>query len=87
VLAGIGIAAHQVTTWASDGFTLREDELSTLLKPVRWEREARFWDGVAARANDRGVLNFGGGAKDSGGRVADALLRPESEYGRRIRGW
>lgn len=87
VLAGIGIAAHQATTWTQDGRPLREDELTALLEPVRWEREARFWDGVAASANDRGALNFGGGAKDSGGRVADALLRPESEYGRRIRGW
>ncbi len=87
VLAGIGIVAHQATTWADDSTRLRQDELSALLKPVRWEREARFWDGVAASANDRGVLNFGGGARDSGGRVADALLRPESEYGRRIRGW
>lgn len=87
VLAGIGIAAHQATTWAQDSPRLHDGELQTLLEPVRWEREARYWDGVAASANDRGVLNFGGGAKDAGGRVADALLHPQSEYGRRIRGW
>jgi hypothetical protein len=38
-----------------------------LLADIRWEREARYWDGIAASANASGVLNFGGGAKDSGG--------------------
>ncbi|WP_007023555.1 hypothetical protein [Saccharomonospora iraqiensis] len=37
-------------------------------------------------ATAKGTLNFGGGAKDAGGRVADALLYPDSEHGRRIRG-
>ncbi|MDX3384474.1 DNA sulfur modification protein DndB [Streptomyces niveiscabiei] len=87
VLAGIGIAAHQATGWAASGNSLSEEELFALLEPVRWEREAAYWDGVAASANASGVLNFGGGAKDSGGRVADALLHPDSEHGRRIRGW
>jgi hypothetical protein len=87
VLAGIGIAAHQAIGWAASGNSLSEEELFALLEPVRWEREAAYWDGVAASANASGVLNFGGGAKDSGGRVADALLYPDSEHGRRIRGW
>ncbi|WP_030888501.1 MULTISPECIES: DNA sulfur modification protein DndB [Streptomyces] len=87
VLAGIGIAAHQVTEWAAAGQRLGESELYRLLDSVRWEREARYWDGVAATANARGVLNFGGGAKDSGGKVADALLHPDTEYGRKVRGW
>ncbi|MGW0787407.1 hypothetical protein ACWD04_03940 [Streptomyces sp. NPDC002911] len=54
---------------------------------MRFEREARYWDGVAASANAVGTLNFGGGAKDSGGRVADAILGPDTDHGRRIRGW
>lgn len=87
VLAGIGIAVHQATGWASDDRMLSEEELFRLLDSVRWEREARYWDGVAASANANGVLNFGGGAKDTGGRVADALLHPETEFGRKIRGW
>ncbi|MEX3107103.1 MULTISPECIES: DNA sulfur modification protein DndB [unclassified Streptomyces] len=87
VLAGIGIAAHQATGWAASGNSLSEEELFALLEPVHWEREAAYWDGVAASANASGVLNFGGGAKDSGGRVADALLYPDSKHGRRIRGW
>ncbi|GAA2454104.1 DNA sulfur modification protein DndB [Streptomyces macrosporus] len=87
VLAGIGIAAHRATSWTTEAGRLNEGELLRLLAQVRWEREARYWDGVAASANARGVLNFGGGAKDSGGRVADALLHPDTEYGRRIRGW
>jgi hypothetical protein len=87
VLAGIGIAAHQATGWATSGRQLGQDELIGLLDSVRWEREARYWDGVAASANAQGTLNFGGGAKDSGGRVADALLHPDTEHGRKIRGW
>ncbi|MGI5145110.1 DNA sulfur modification protein DndB [Plantactinospora sp. CA-294935] len=86
VLAGIGIAAHQATGWATTGLPLADTDLSDLLAGVRWEREARYWDGVAASANAAGVLNFGGGAKDSGGRVADAILYPDSESGRKIRG-
>lgn len=57
------------------------------MEPVRFEREARYWDGVAAGANASGTLNFGGGAKDSGGRVAAAILSPDTDHGRRIRGW
>ncbi|MFF0244850.1 DNA sulfur modification protein DndB [Streptosporangium sandarakinum] len=87
VLAGLGIAAHQATGWAASGRHLGQDELFELLDSVCWEREARYWDGVAASANARGELNFGGGAKDSGGRVADALLHPDTEHGRKIRGW
>lgn len=88
VLAGLGIAAHQATSWSDPGHRrMNADELLRLLDSVRFEREARYWDGVAASANASGILNFGGGAKDSGGRVADALLQPESESGRKIRGW
>lgn len=86
VLAGIGIAAHQATGLATSGVPLTEADLLHLLADIRWERQARYWDGVAASANASGVLNFGGGAKDSGGRVADAILYPDSENGRKIRG-
>lgn len=86
VLAGIGIAAYQTTDWATSGSPLTESDLLNLLSGIRWEREARYWDGIAASANASGVLNFGGGAKDSGGRVADAILYPDTESGRKIRG-
>ncbi|MEV0611084.1 DNA sulfur modification protein DndB [Polymorphospora rubra] len=86
VLAGIGIAAHQATDWATTGIPLTDTDLLDLLSGIRWEREARYWDGIAASANSTGVLNFGGGAKDSGGRVADAILYPDTESGRKIRG-
>ncbi|MDG4774970.1 DNA sulfur modification protein DndB [Solwaraspora sp. WMMD792] len=86
VLAGIGIAAHQATGWAATGIPLTDTDLLDLLDGVQWQREARYWDGVAASANAAGVLNFGGGAKDSGGRVADAILYPDTETGRKIRG-
>ena len=86
VLAGIGIAAHQTTDWATSGIPLTDADLMNLLSGIRWERDARYWDGVAASANAAGILNFGGGAKDSGGRVADAILYPDTESGRKIRG-
>lgn len=86
VLAGVGIATHQATGWATTGLPLTETDLLDLLDDVRWERDARYWDGIAASANAAGTLNFGGGAKDSGGRVADALLYPDTESGRKIRG-
>lgn len=42
VLAGIGIAAHQATGWATLGRQLSQEELIGLLDSVRWEREARY---------------------------------------------
>ncbi|MEO3743105.1 DNA sulfur modification protein DndB [Plantactinospora sp. B5E13] len=86
VLAGLGIAAHHATGWSSSGGPLTDDDLLNLLADIRWEREAQYWDGIAASANAAGTLNFGGGAKDSGGRVADAVLYPDTESGRKIRG-
>lgn len=86
-LAGLGIAVHEATGWSASRRPLSEDDLFGLLASVRWERDARYWDGVAASANQSGFLNFRGGAKDAGGRVADAILYPETEFGRKIRGW
>lgn len=86
-LAGLGIVVHEATGWSAGGRPLSEEELFRLLASVRWERDARYWDGVAASANQSGILNFRGGAKDAGGRVADAILHPDSEFGRKIRGW
>ncbi|WP_327221514.1 hypothetical protein [Streptomyces cyaneofuscatus] len=86
VLAGLGIAVHHTTPWAEPSNALGSDQLSRLLSGIRWERDARYWDGVAAKAGASGRLNFSGGVKDSGGRVADAILYPATETGRRIRG-
>ncbi|WP_371631129.1 hypothetical protein OG892_34390 [Streptomyces sp. NBC_00341] len=86
VLAGLGIAVHHTTPWADPSNAMSARELDRLLAGICWEREARYWDGVAAKAGASGRLNFSGGVKDSGGRVADALLYPGTEAGRRIRG-
>ncbi|MFC4607085.1 hypothetical protein ACFO9E_04515 [Streptomyces maoxianensis] len=86
VLAGLGIAVHQTTPWADPMNTLGAEDLHRLLDDIKWDREARYWDGVAAKAGATGRLNFSGGVKDSGGRVADAILYPAPEAGRRIRG-
>ncbi|OKJ45220.1 DNA-sulfur modification-associated family protein [Streptomyces sp. CB01580] len=86
VLAGLGIAVHHTAPWADPVNALGADELHRLLSDIRWEREARYWDGVAAKSGASGRLNFSGGVKDSGGRVADAILYPGTEAGRRIRG-
>jgi hypothetical protein len=81
---GRGVAIDQVTTWGTGNLTVVE--ALELLSDVRWESEARCWENVAARSGVSGSLNFGGGAKDAGGRVADALLSPASSLGRQIRG-
>ncbi|MEV6794443.1 DNA sulfur modification protein DndB [Streptomyces sp. NPDC051320] len=86
VLAGLGIAVHHTMPWDASVNALSSDELRRLLTGIRWEREARYWDGVAAKASASGRLNFSGGVKDSGGRVADAILGSGTEAGRKIRG-
>lgn len=84
VLAGIGIAVHHTMPWSDPASAFRTDDLVRLLDGVHWEREAKYWDGVAAKTGTSGRLNFSGGVKDSGGRVAEAILYPATEAGRRI---
>ncbi|MEV0317867.1 DNA sulfur modification protein DndB [Streptomyces sp. NPDC050658] len=86
VIAGLGVAAHQSTPWSDSLGGVNPDELRSLLAGIRWEREAMYWDGIAAKTGTTGRLNFSGGVKDSGGRVADAILYPATEAGRQIRG-
>ncbi|MFF2502088.1 DNA sulfur modification protein DndB [Streptomyces sp. NPDC058067] len=86
VLAGVGIAVHQATSWSDPIASLDADGLDRLLSDIRWEREPAYWDGVAAKTGTSGRLNFSGGVKDSGGRVADAILYPATEAGLKIRG-
>ncbi|MFF9132386.1 DNA sulfur modification protein DndB [Streptomyces sp. NPDC014806] len=86
VLAGIGIAVHHTMPWSDPASAFRTDDLVRLLDGIHWEREAKYWDGVAAKTGTSGRLNFSGGVKDSGGRVAEAILYPATEAGRRIRG-
>ena len=62
----------------------------SVLRSVKWAREPRYWEGVAAkRATTRdgslGALSFAGGIKDSAHRVFDALYNPSSELGEKIR--
>lgn len=87
VIAAIGIAAHQTTPWADALDSTSPDDLRRLLAGIRWEREAAYWDGIAAKTGTSGRLNFSGGVRDSGGRVADAILYPATEAGRKIRGF
>ncbi|WP_225077831.1 DNA sulfur modification protein DndB [Streptomyces sp. CoT10] len=86
VIAGVGIATHHTMPWSDAASRIGTEELDRLLGGIRWEREAAYWDGVAAKTGTSGRLNFAGGVRDSGGRVADAILYPATEAGRRIRG-
>ncbi|WP_328718455.1 hypothetical protein OHT52_02540 [Streptomyces sp. NBC_00247] len=86
VLAGLGIAVHRTTPWADPMGALGVEDLYRLLADIHWDRDPRYWDGVAAKASASGRLNFSGGVKDSGGRVADAILYPATEAGRKTRG-
>jgi DndB-like DNA-sulfur modification-associated protein len=85
-LAGIGVAAHRTTSWCTEEPKLTQADLLAMLEDVVWERRADVWDGVAGRRTAKGGITFGGGAKDSGGRVADAILLPGSALGQQIRG-
>ncbi|MBQ0894504.1 hypothetical protein KBX37_15580 [Micromonospora sp. U56] len=86
VLAGVGAAAHRTTSWTREEPRLTSEQLHSLLRQVRWEREEKYWEGVAAKRTASGGLSFAGGAKDSGHRVCDAIINPDSELGKRIRG-
>jgi hypothetical protein len=86
VLTGLGIAVHQATGLTQTADSITPAELTKLLNGIRWEKEPAFWSGVAGNTNVHGKLTIGGGAKDSGGRVADAILYPNSTTGRQIRG-
>ncbi|MFF2922534.1 DNA sulfur modification protein DndB [Streptomyces celluloflavus] len=89
ILTGLGVAVHHATEWAnSDRIT--EEALMGMVTSVKWDRAAQYWDGVGGKAlvNEGQVtgVSFAGGAKDSGGRVAEAILYPSTELGRKIRG-
>jgi DNA-sulfur modification-associated len=95
VLAGIGALAHLTMPWykpdGDDPAPMTRAELISVLRSIKWAREPRYWEGVAAkRATTRdgslGALSFAGGIKDSAHRVYDALHDPDSELGRKIRG-
>ncbi|MFF6947475.1 hypothetical protein ACFZAD_02300 [Streptomyces iakyrus] len=73
--------------WADTASAFRTDDLLRLLGDIRWEREAKYWDGVAAKTGTSGRLDFSGGVKDSGGRGAEEILYPATKAGRRIRGF
>ncbi|MET8692617.1 DNA sulfur modification protein DndB [Streptomyces bauhiniae] len=85
VVAGLGATMNRAMSWSAyplpDGLTL-----DRLLEGIHWEREAKYWGGVAAKVNDRGVVSWAGGARDSGHKVYDALNHPESGAGKQIRG-
>lgn len=86
VLAGVGAAAHRTTSFAKEYPRLTREQFAALLSEIHWEREGKYWEGVAAKRTSSGGLSFAGGAKDSGHRVCDAILNPDSELGMRIRG-
>ncbi|WP_405460057.1 DNA sulfur modification protein DndB [Streptomyces sp. NBC_00101] len=85
VVAGLGATMNRTMSWSSDplpeGVTLER-----LLEGIEWEREAKYWSGIAAKVTDRGAVSWAGGARDSGHKVYDALNHPESDAGKQIRG-
>ncbi|MER8062736.1 MULTISPECIES: DNA sulfur modification protein DndB [unclassified Streptomyces] len=85
LLAGLGVAFNRAMPWSTDADRLTSYRLGQLLDTVQWDREAAYWDGIAGKATATGGISFAGGVKDSGGRVADAILFPDTENGRKIR--
>ncbi|MEU6559098.1 DNA sulfur modification protein DndB [Nocardia nova] len=86
VLAGLGVAGHQALPWAAGGTQITPAQFRDLLIDIQWDRKATYWDGIAGKATgkDDGI-SFAGGVKDSGGRVAEAILYPDTQMGRKIR--
>ncbi|WP_331731922.1 MULTISPECIES: DNA sulfur modification protein DndB [Streptomyces] len=89
ILTGLGVAVHHATEWVETD-RITEETLMNMVTSVKWDRSAQYWDGVGGKAlvNEGQVtgVSFAGGAKDSGGRVAEAILYPSTELGRKIRG-
>ncbi|MGW4290742.1 DNA sulfur modification protein DndB [Streptomyces sp. NPDC004673] len=85
VVAGLGATMNRTMSWSADplpeGVTLER-----LLEGVQWEREAKYWDGIAAKVSDKGTVSWAGGARDSGHKVYDALNKPETDTGKQVRG-
>lgn len=84
VLAGLGATIHRSMSWCL-GDKLDGDELEMLLADINWDRELKYWGGIAAKETGRGV-SWAGGARDSGHKVYEAINNPDSEPGRQIRG-
>ncbi|MFE6744618.1 DNA sulfur modification protein DndB [Kitasatospora purpeofusca] len=85
VVAGLGATMNRTMSWSADpmpeGVTL-----DALLENVQWEREAKYWSGIAAKLTHTGKVSWAGGARDSGHKVYDALNNPDSDTGMQIRG-
>lgn len=98
ILAGIGMLAHRTmpTPLRSVPELWTPEAVVTLLRNVVWERKIEMpdgayfpWQTVAGKISGKDPQNqvFSiSGPKEAGYRVADALLNPDSEPGRRIRG-
>ncbi|WP_425831504.1 DNA sulfur modification protein DndB [Streptomyces fractus] len=85
VVAGLGATMNRSMSWSADPLPAGVP-LERLLEDVKWEREAKYWGGIAAKVTDRGAVSWAGGARDSGHKVYDALNQPESDTGKQIRG-
>jgi hypothetical protein len=86
VLAGLGVAGHQALPWADNGAQITSHQFRELLADIKWDRKATYWDGIAGKATGKeDGISFAGGVKDSGGRVAEAILYPDTQMGRKIR--
>lgn len=96
ILAGIGIVAHHtLPVPPRDQDAVEEwtvDDVTELLSSVDWSRQTGEgeqtdfpWDGIAGKqAASSGRFSVGG-PKEVGHSIADALEKPKSEAGRRIR--
>ncbi|MFE2722004.1 hypothetical protein [Kitasatospora sp. NPDC059327] len=84
-MAGLGATMNRTMSWSADPMP-EGVVLDALLENVQWDREARYWGGVAAKVTDRGAVSWAGGARDSGHKVYDALNNPDTDAGMQIRG-
>jgi DNA sulfur modification protein DndB len=88
IMAGLGVAAHRTVTHLPaemrDDSPLSTEAFFELIGDIRWAKEL-VWDGVATRKTPSGVTTVAG-PKEVGYAVADAIEKPSSPSGRKIRG-
>ncbi|MBF6226330.1 hypothetical protein IU470_14615 [Nocardia abscessus] len=85
VMAALGALIHRETSWTKDPLPVGQT-VESLLSDVKWAREGAYWGGIAAKVNDKGVVSWAGGARDSGHKVYEAISNPHSEVGKQVRG-
>lgn len=78
VFAALGSVAHRAMPWSIPDGSLTADDFMRLLSDVKWDRNAKYWEGTAGKETASGGFSLAGGVKDNGSKTAAALGDPAS---------